>query len=81
MAGSNFRVGVYGNGMTCSSVIAAGEASLCWLANPKGWPGYQGMIASGGWSIRQGGQTLCGGTYVDFDRINPAKSDVGQFKP
>jgi hypothetical protein len=81
LAGSNYRVGVYGNGLTCKSVIAAGQASLCWLANPKGWPGYQAMIASGGWSVRQGSQTLCGGTYVDFDRINPARSDVGQFKP
>ena len=81
MAGSNYRVGVYGNGLTCKTVIDAGQASLCWLANPKGWPGYQAMIASGGWSIRQGGQSLCGGTYVDFDRINPARADVGQFKP
>ena len=81
LAPANYRVGVYGSGQTCLAVSGAGKASVCWIANPKSWPGYQAVFASGGWAIRQGSQTLCGGLYVDFDRINPAHSDVGQFKP
>ncbi len=81
LAGSGYRVGVYGSGLTCQHVTGAGQASLCWIANPKSWPGYQAIFASGGWAIRQGTQVLCGGLYVDFDRLNPALPDAGQFKP
>ena len=81
LAGSGYRVGVYGSGLTCQEIVAASQASLCWLANPRSWPGHDAAVASGAWAIRQGGQTMCGGLYVDFDRLNAALPDVGQFKP
>jgi hypothetical protein len=81
MAEAGYRVGVYGSGLSCARVITAGNGSLCWLANPKSWPGTSWALAHNAWSIRQGTQVLCGGIYVDFDRPNGKLPDVGQWQP
>ncbi len=81
MAGSGYRVGVYGSGLTCQLMAATGQASLCWLANPTSWPGHDAAVAAGDWAIRQRGQVSCGERFVDFDQLNPAQAYAGQFKP
>jgi hypothetical protein len=37
---ASYRVGIYGSGLVCSSIIGAGLASLGWLSGSKGWRGY-----------------------------------------
>jgi hypothetical protein len=81
MAAAGYRVGVYGSGLTCKTVTGAGQASLCWLAGVRSWPGTSQAIAAGDWALRQRSQVLCGGVYVDFDQVNAKAPDVGQFKP
>ncbi len=81
LAGAGYRVGVYGSGLTCQNLEGAGQASLCWIAGVKSWPGYDAVMTSGGWALRQSNQVLCAGTYVDFDEVNPARPDAGQFMP
>lgn len=72
MAG-RYRVGVYGSGAVCQSILTSGLASLAWLAQSTGWTGYSGFTS---WSIKQGReQTICG-LNADAD---VARGDFGQF--
>jgi len=72
MAGQ-YRVGVYGSGAVCQSILDSGLASLAWLAQSTGWSGYSSFTS---WSIKQGReQTICG-LNADAD---VARGDFGQF--
>ena len=81
LAGSGYRVGVYGGGLVCKRVIGSGLADLCWLSNARSWPGYDEAMSAGAWAIRQESPVHCGGRDLDFDHLNPAIPDVGQFTP
>ncbi len=43
-SGANYRIGVYGSGLVCKSLIAAGLARYGWLAMPNWWRGYGGFL-------------------------------------
>ena len=45
-----YQAGVYGSGLTCSRITAAGLASLGWLADATGWRGHDTYT---GWAISQ----------------------------
>ncbi len=47
----DYRVGVYGSGAVCQSLISAGLAEYSWLAMSTGWAGYRTFA---GWNIKQG---------------------------
>ena len=73
--GTVYTAGVYGSGATCSAISAAGLAKCGWLAQSRGWSGYDKYS---GWSIRQGMPVVIAGLSVDPD---DAVGDYGAFLP
>jgi Domain of unknown function (DUF1906) len=45
-----FAIGVYGSGLTCSSLVTSGLAERTWLACSSGWRGSKAFAA---WNIKQ----------------------------
>jgi Domain of unknown function (DUF1906) len=78
LAGSGYRVGVYGSGLICNALLTNGLAELCWLAAPSGWPAFHEYLPTKKWSLVQLPTTQCGGRSVDFNLANGA-TDYGQF--
>jgi hypothetical protein len=62
--GTNYSIGVYGSGATCSAVTASGLGQLGWLAQSPGWSGHD---TYNGWSIRQLMPDVIAGLSVDPD--------------
>src|SRR6266478_6551482 len=79
MAGSGYRVGVYGSGLVCDALLANGLAELCWLAAPTGWPGYHAYYQTKRWRLAQLPTTQCGGRSVDLNLTNGIETGYGQF--
>lgn len=71
-----YRVGVYGSGKICQTVMDYGLANLSWLAQSKGWTAYSDWLAKA--SDVQGAQTKLDGVEVDSD---VAQGDIGDFVP
>jgi hypothetical protein len=70
---SAYRVGVYGSGLVCSTLVQQGLAALGWLSQSTGYQGYAGYST---WAIKQGApRTLCGATF-DLDL---GQGDIGAF--
>ena len=80
VAPAGYRVGVYGSGLTCKNLMAAGLVNLCWLPGAA-LEGLEWSLENDGWQLWQQKQTSCGGVDVDMDRINRWQPDVGQFTP
>ena len=78
--GNLYRVGVYGSGQVCSTILDRGLADYCWLANAKAWPGYNAHLASGRWQIRQLMPGKCGDREVDFNLLPSRSVYFGQFR-
>lgn len=81
LAPAGYRVGVYGSGLTCKTMKAAGVASLCWLPGVNGLAGLDWALSNDAWGLWQQKQSLCAGIDIDMDRINRWQPDIGQFKP
>jgi hypothetical protein len=84
MKGSGYRVGAYGSGLVCAYLLDEHLAELCWLANAKGWPGYESFAATNRWALRQHVPTRpsdCFDLEVDLNSGNPAIANYGQWKP
>ena len=79
MAGSGYRVGVYGSGLVCNALLANGLAELCWLAAPTSWPGFSAWFQTKRWRLVQLPTTQCGGRSVDFNLANGPEAEYGQF--
>ncbi len=79
MAGSGYRVGVYGSGLVCNILLSSGLAQLCWLGAPTSWPLYHTYYQTMNWRLVQLRTSQCGGRSVDFDLVNGIVSDYGQF--
>jgi hypothetical protein len=72
--GGKYRVGVYGSGLTCGSMLDAGLAELAWLSCSSGFNGTQGFTR---WNVKQSNeQNICG---IDVDP-DVAQGDFGQFR-
>ena len=67
-----FRVGVYGSGLTCGSILAAGLARYAMLSGSSKWFGS----GFGGWHIQQGATAILFGMNVDMAQ---AQNDYGAF--
>lgn len=74
-----YRVGVYGSGLVCNTLLADGLAELCWLAAPAAWPQFSGYYQTKKWRLVQLPTTQCGGRNVDFNLTNGIEVDYGQF--
>jgi hypothetical protein len=79
MAGSGYRVGVYGSGLVCNTLLANGLAELCWLAAPASWPDFSAWYQTQRWKLVQLPTTQCGGRSVDFNLANDTQAEYGQF--
>src|ERR1700759_4603230 len=78
-AGSGYRIGVYGSGLVCNTLLANGLAELCWLAAPTSWPDFSAWYQTKRWNLVQLPTTQCGGRSVDFNLANSAAAEYGQF--
>jgi hypothetical protein len=78
--GNLYRVGVYGSGLVCSTILDRGLADYCWLANAKAWPGYDDHLTSGRWQLRQLMPGKCGDREVDFNLLPSSPAYFGQFR-
>jgi Domain of unknown function (DUF1906) len=79
LAGSGYRVGVYGSGLVCNALLAHGLAELCWLAAPASWPDFSAYYQTKRWRLVQLPTTQCGGRSVDFNLANGPAPEYGQF--
>lgn len=79
LAGSGYRVGVYGSGLVCSTLLANRLAELCWLAAPTTWPDFSPWYQTKRWKLVQLPTTWCGGRSVDFNLANGLEAEYGQF--
>jgi len=79
MAGSGYRVGVYGSGLVCNTLLANSLAELCWLAAPTAWPDFSAYYQTKRWKLVQLPTTQCGGRSVDFNLTNGIEAEYGQF--
>ena len=79
LAGSGYRVGVYGSGLVCNALLANGLAELCWLAAPTSWPDFSAWYQTKRWRLVQLPTTQCGGRSVDFNLANGPEAEYGQF--
>ena len=80
VAPAGYRVGVYGSGLTCKNLKAAGMVSLCWLPGAM-LEGLDWALSNDAWQLWQQKQSLCGGVDIDMDRINKWQPDAGQWRP
>ena len=79
LAGSGYRVGVYGSGLVCNTLLANRLAELCWLAAPTNWPDFSAWYQTRRWKLVQLPTTWCGGRSVDFNLTNGREAEYGQF--
>ena len=81
-AGHPYRIGVYGSGAVCKSLLDAGLVQLTWLSQSSGFRGTQAFKASRRWNILQAlpVRNFCEfDDDVDPDTINPDNGDFGGF--
>ncbi len=75
------RVGVYGSGLSCRSVLEAGLADLSWVSCSMGWNESHVFVAGGRWNIRQHVPQVIAGLDTDPNEVNAAHPDIGDFVP
>lgn len=76
----DYRVGVYGSGLTSTTLTQRGLIELVWLAMSRGFRGTREALAAGEFHLAQRAPeaTLCR-LDVDFNDPNPARPDFGAF--
>jgi len=77
--GAGFRVGAYGSGYTLQTLLDAKHIELAWLSMSTGFLKTKEFDASKRWNLKQVKDRNCGGINCDFDYVNPAKPDFGQW--
>lgn len=74
-----YRVGVYGNGLVCASLLDRGLVQLAWLSQRADHRGHAAFKASDRWTLfQQPSTTLCD-IGVDVDDVRPGVGDFGGF--
>jgi hypothetical protein len=76
-SGAPYKIGVYGNGLACSLLEAAGLCEFTWLSGSSSYYGTQDFYQSGKWSIAQHPSESYGKFDADPDEV---KADIGQFR-
>jgi hypothetical protein len=79
--GPKLRVGVYGSGLTCQTVVSAGLAELTWVSCSMGWSESHVYVAGGKWNLRQHQPQTVAGLDTDPNEVNPLHPDIGDFTP
>jgi hypothetical protein len=75
--GFPYKIGVYGSGLICQGLLAAGLCSYTWLTNSTGFQGYKQFYASKRWNLAQHLPKYYGKLQAD---PNEAAADFGAFK-
>jgi hypothetical protein len=75
--GFPYKIGVYGSGLVCQGLLAAGLCSYAWLTNSTGFQGYKQFYASKRWNLAQHLPKYYGKLQAD---PNEAAADFGAFK-
>jgi predicted chitinase len=75
--GFPFKIGVYGSGLVCQGLLAAGLCSYTWLTNSTGFQGYQHFYASKRWNLAQHLPKYYGKLQAD---PNETGADFGAFR-
>lgn len=82
--GSGFRLGVYGSGMCCGSLLDHGQADCSWLSQSTGFAGSKAFAQAQRYDLIQALPKLIaldGFSFsIDPDSTNPA-GDPGLFQP
>src|SRR4051812_43293265 len=74
-----YRIGVYGSGLTCKTLLDLGLVKLTWLSQSTGFRGTPEYNPSRRWNLLQLlPKPLCG-ISVDPNIVTPDKPDFGQF--
>ncbi len=75
-----YRTGAYGSGFVCGALREKGLIELTWLAMSRGFRGTREALTAGEFHLAQRAPAaaLCG-LGVDFNDVNPARSDFGSF--
>ncbi|MBN9091611.1 MAG: DUF1906 domain-containing protein [Reyranella sp.] len=78
--GAPYRIGVYGSGLVCSTLIGANLASLGWLSGSRGWRGYTtyARAATIVQVITAPPTLICNGQLA-VDRDVGQNADIGAF--
>ena len=75
--GSLYKIGVYGSGLACQGLLAAGLCSYTWLTNSTGFRGYKQFYASKRWNLAQHLPKFYGKLQAD---PNETAADFGVFQ-
>ncbi|MBW0002731.1 MAG: DUF1906 domain-containing protein [Hyphomicrobiales bacterium] len=75
--GSPYQIGVYGSGLVCQGLLAAGLSSYTWLTNSTGFQGYKQFYASRRWNLAQHLPKSYGRLQAD---PNEVAADFGAFE-
>ena len=75
-----YRIGAYGSGLVCTTLIKKGLIGLSWLAMSRDFQGTQEALNAGEFHLvqRAPAARLCG-LGVDFNDPNPDRPDFGAF--
>lgn len=78
--GSSYRVGVYGSGLVCQSVVNAGFASMAWLSGSLGWNSSRELLSRApSWLAMLQTQEDTHLANMDVDMDSALQSDIGDF--
>ena len=68
--GARYAIGVYGSGLSCSTLVEKGFASMSWLSQSTGFAGSKAYAQSQAWNLSQGMPqrlTMDDGFVLSFD--------------
>jgi Domain of unknown function (DUF1906) len=77
--GINYKLGVYGDGVVCKTLLNEGICTYTWLAASMGFEGSQDFYASGRWNLAQTKIDQTDGWNNLSVDLNEAKTDFGGF--
>lgn len=77
------RVGIYGSGWSCMSMVGSKRCDEAWVAGSTGWAHYHDYVAANGWRLLQKiypGEKW-NGLNADTDTVNGTLLDAGLMIP
>ena len=77
------RVGIYGSGWSCMSMVGTKRCDEAWVAGSTGWTHTKDYVASNGWRLLQKiypGE-MWNGINADTDTVNGSLADAGLMVP
>lgn len=75
-----YKVGVYGSGLVCDTLVDKGLAELRWLSMSHGFRGTREALKAGRYHLAQRGpEAILCGLDVDYNDANPQHQDFGAF--